>query len=194
MTKLKTQPALSLTTLQPNAAGADIGAREIYVAVPADRSPRPVRCFGTFTDQLRAMVAWLQECRIATVAMEATSVYWMPLAELLEEAKIEVCLVNPRHVKNVPGRKTDVKDCQWLQYLHSVGLLRAAFRTPVEVRPLRVLWRHRDALVRQSSWQVQHVHKALDQMNVQIHHVLSDITGVTGTVVSDSLCAGLLFV
>jgi hypothetical protein len=114
----------------------------------------------------------------------------MPLAELLEAAKIEVCLVNPRHVKNVPGRKTDVQDCQWLQYLHTVGLLRAAFRTPVEVRPLRVLWRHRDALVRQSGWQVQHIHKALDQMNVQIHHVLSDITGATGTAIVEAILAG----
>ena len=190
MRKPKSTSAPSLTTLQPNAAGADIGAREIYVAVPPDRSPAPVRCFGTFTDQLRALVAWLQECRITTVAMEATSVYWMPLAELLEAAKIEVCLVNPRHVKNVPGRKTDVQDCQWLQYLHTVGLLRAAFRTPVEVRPLRVLWRHRDALVRQSSWQVQHIHKALDQMNVQIHHVLSDITGATGTAIVEAILAG----
>jgi transposase len=190
MRKPKSTSAPSLTTLQPNAAGADIGAREIYVAVPPDRSPDPVRCFGTFTDQLRALVAWLQECRITTVAMEATSVYWMPLAELLEAAKIEVCLVNPRHVKNVPGRKTDVQDCQWLQYLHTVGLLRAAFRTPVEVRPLRVLWRHRDALVRQSGWQVQHIHKALDQMNVQIHHVLSDITGATGTAIVEAILAG----
>jgi len=190
MRKPKSTSAPSLTTLQPNAAGADIGAREIYVAVPPDRSPSPVRCFGTFTDQLRSLVEWLRECRITTVAMEATSVYWMPLAELLEEAKIEVCLVNPRHVKNVPGRKTDVQDCQWLQYLHTVGLLRAAFRTPLEVRPLRVLWRHRDALVRQSSWQVQHIHKALDQMNVQIHHVLADITGATGTAIVEAILAG----
>ncbi|HRG54477.1 MAG TPA: transposase [Lacunisphaera sp.] len=167
MRKPKTSPAPSLTTLQPNAAGADIGAREIYVAVPPDRSAPCVRCFGTFTDQLRALVAWLRECRVDTVAMEATSVYWIPLAEMLEEAGIAVCLVNPRHVKNVPGRKTDVQDCQWLQYLHSVGLLRAAFRAPAEVRPIRVLWRHRDALVRQSAWQVQHIHKAFDQMNAR---------------------------
>jgi transposase len=192
MPKPKPTPVPSLTTLQPNAAGADIGAREIYVAVPPDRDPTPIRCFGTFTDQLRALVAWLQQCRITTVAMEATSVYWMPLAELLEGAGIEVCLVNPRHVKNVPGRKTDVQDCQWLQYLHSVGLLRAAFRTPVEVRPLRVLRRHRDALVRQSSWQVQHIHKALDQMNGQIDHVLADITGATGTAIVEAILSGQL--
>jgi hypothetical protein len=141
----------ALTTLQANAAGADIGAREIYVAVPPDRHPTPVRCFGTFTDQMRALVEWLRRCRVDTLAMEATNVYWMPLAEMLGEAGIAVCLVNPRHVKNVPGRKTDMQDCQWLQYLHSVGLLRAAFRADAEIRPLRVLWRHRDALVGQSS-------------------------------------------
>jgi transposase len=190
MAKPKIPSAPSLTTLQPNAAGADIGAREIYVAVPPDRSTPCVRCFGTFTDQLRALVAWLRECRIDTVAMEATSVYWIPLAELLEEAGIAVCLVNPRHVKNVPGRKTDVLDSQWLQYLHSVGLLRAAFRAPAEVRPIRVLWRHRDALVRQSAWQVQHIHKAFDQMNVQLHHVIADITGATGTAIVEAIIAG----
>lgn len=188
--KIKPTPRVSLTTLQPNAAGADIGAREIYVAVPPDRSTPCVRCFGTFTDQLRALVAWLRECRIDTVAMEATSVYWIPLAEMLEEVGIAVCLVNPRHVKNVPGRKTDVQDCQWLQYLHAVGLLRAAFRAPAEVRPIRVLWRHRDALVRQSAWRVQHIHKAFDQMNVQIHHVIADITGATGTAIVEAIIAG----
>jgi transposase len=190
MAKSKTSSAPSLTTLEPNAAGADIGAREIYVAVPADRATPNVRCFGTFTDQLQALVQWLRECRIDTVAMEATSVYWIPLAEMLEEAGITVCLVNPRHVKNVPGRKTDVQDCQWLQYLHAVGLLRAAFRPPADVRPIRALWRHRDALVRQSSWRVQHIHKALDQMNVQIHHVIADITGVTGTAIVEAILAG----
>ena len=190
MKKMKIPSAPSLTTMQPNAAGVDIGAREIYVAVPADRAAAHIRCFGTFTDQLRELVQWLRECRIDTVAMEATSVYWIPLAEMLEEAAIAVCLVNPRHVKNVPGRKTDVQDCHWLQYLHSVGLLRAAFRAPVEVRPIRVLWRHRDALVRQSAWQVQHIHKALDQMNVQIHHVIADITGATGTAIVEAILAG----
>ena len=122
--------------------------------------------------------------------MEATSVYWIPLAELLEEAKIEVCPVNPRHVKNVPGRKTDVMDCQWLQYLHSVGLLRGAFRPAAEVRGVRALWRQRDALVRHSNWHIQHVHKALDQMNLQIHHVLADITGQTGTAIVEAIVKG----
>lgn len=181
----KIQPAIN-----PHAAGADIGAREIYVAVAMDLSPTPVRRFGTFTEELRQLVAWLQDLKVRTVAMEATSVYWIPLAELLEDAKIEVCLVNPRHVQNVSGRKSDVMDCQWLQYLHSVGLLRAAFRPAAEVRGVRALWRHREALVRQCGWYIQHLHKALDQMNVQVHHVLTDITGVTGTAIVEAMIKG----
>jgi len=172
------------------AAAADIGAREIYVAVAVELTATPVRRFGTFTDELKQLVAWLVELKITTVALEATSVYWIPLAELLEEAGIAVCLVNPRHVQNVSGRKSDVMDCQWLQYLHSVGLLRGAFRPPAEVRAVRALWRHREALVRQTGWYVQHVHKALDQMNVQVHHVLTDITGVTGTAIIEAILKG----
>lgn len=177
-------------TINPYAAGADIGAREIYVAVAVERTATPVRRFGTFTDELKQLVSWLVELKITTVAMEATSVYWIPLAELLEEAKIEVCLVNPRHVQNVSGRKSDVMDCQWLQYLHSVGLLRAAFRPAAAVRGVRALWRHRDALVKQCGWYVQHLHKALDQMNLQVHHVLTDITGVTGTAIVEAILRG----
>ena len=186
----KTKVQTIQPVINPHAAGADIGAREIYVAVPTALTAEPVRSFPTFTEDLRALVAWLQSFGIKTVAMEATSVYWIPLAELLEEAKIEVCLVNPRHVKNVPGRKTDVMDCQWLQYLHSVGLLRGAFRPAAEVRGVRALWRQRDALVRHSSWHIQHVHKALDQMNLQVHHVLADITGQTGTAIIEAILQG----
>jgi hypothetical protein len=119
---------LSLECIEPNAAGIDVGATEIFVAVPPDRDPQPVRCFKTFTDDLRQMAAWLVQCGITTVAMESTGVYWIPPYEILEEAGIRVCLVNSKHVKHVPGRKSDVQDCQWLQYLHSVGLLRASFR------------------------------------------------------------------
>jgi transposase len=186
----KAKPARVQPVLNPHAAGADIGAREIYVAVSADAADAPVRRFETFTEDLRKLVAWLQEHGVTTVAMEATSVYWIPLAELLEEAGVEVCLVNPRHVKNVPGRKTDVADCQWLQYLHSVGLLRAAFRPAAHVRGVRALWRHRDALVRHSAWHIQHMHKALDQMNLQIHHVIADLTGKSGTDIVEAILAG----
>lgn len=173
--------------INPHAAGADIGAREIYVAIPVELDERPVRRFDTFTAALQKLVAWLKERGITTLAMEATSVYWIPLAELLEAAGIEVCFVNPRHVKNVPGRKSDMADCQWLQYLHAVGLLRAAFRPPA---PVRALWRHRDALVRHSAWHIQHMHKALDQMNLQIHHVIADITGKSGTDIVEAILAG----
>ncbi|MGA8744618.1 MAG: transposase, partial [Solirubrobacterales bacterium] len=112
--------------LEPNAAGVDIGATEIYVAVPSDRDIQPVRCFSTFTDDLNRLVDWLHTCEVDSVAMESTSVFWIPLFQILEDRGFKVCLVNARHVKNVPGRKTDVSDCQWLQYLHSVGLLRAS--------------------------------------------------------------------
>lgn len=188
--KRKTKVQNIQPVINPHAAGADIGAREIYVAVPPALTAEPVRCFPTFTENLRELVAWLQAFGIKTVAMEATSVYWIPLAELLEEAGIEVCLVNPRHVKNVPGRKTDVMDCQWLQYLHSVGLLRGAFRPAAEVRAVRALWRQRDAWVSHSSWHIQHMHKALDQMNLQVHHVLTDITGQTGTAMVEAILKG----
>lgn len=186
----KTKVQKITPTINPYAAAADIGAREIYVAVPVELAQSPVRRFGTFTDELKQLVGWLVELKITTVALEATSVYWIPLAELLEEAKIAVCLVNPRHVQNVSGRKSDVMDCQWLQYLHSVGLLRAAFRPEAHVRGVRALWRHRDALVRQCGWYIQHIHKALDQMNVQVHHVLTDITGVTGTAIVEAILSG----
>jgi transposase len=186
----KTRVQTVRPTANARAAGIDIGAREIYAAVPTELSTEPVRSFPTFTEDLHELVKWLQGFQIKTVAMEATSVYWIPLAELLEEVGIEVCLVNPRHVKNVPGRKSDVMDCQWLQYLHSVGLLRGAFRPAPEVRASRALWRHRDALIRHSGWHIQHMHKALDQMNLQIHHVITDITGVTGTAIVEAILAG----
>lgn len=188
--KRKTKVQVIQPIIRIDAAGVDIGAREIYAAVPPSLSTQPVRSFSTFTEDLRQLVAWLQSHGIKTVAMESTSVYWIPLAELLEEAQIEVCLVNPRHVTNVPGRKSDVMDCQWLQYLHAVGLLRAAFRPPAQVRSLRTLWRQRDTLVRRASWETQHIHKALDQMNLQVHHVLADIHGETGTAILTAILQG----
>jgi transposase len=176
--------------LEPNAAGIDVGAREMYVAVPPDRDAEPVRVFGTFTSQLQALVNWLQQCGIRTVAMESTGVYWIPLFQLLEEARIQPCLVNARGLKNVPGRRTDWHDCQWLQYLHSVGLLRAAFRPPQEICAVRSLWRQRSELVAMASQHIQHMQKALTQMNLQIHHVISDITGLTGLAIIDAILNG----
>ena len=181
---------LSLECIEPNAAGIDVGAREIYVAVGRDRDPEPVRCFSTFTEELRAIAAWLKQCGVASVAMESTGVYWIPLYEVLEEAGLGVCLVNSRHVKHVPGRKSDVSDCQWLQYLHSVGLLRGSFRPEAAICALRALSRHRSNLVEAAAVHVQHMQKALTQMNLQIHHVLSDITGKSGLAIVDAIVSG----
>ena len=169
-----------LSCIEPHAAGIDVGATEIFVAVPQDRDPRPVRSFETFTEDLHRLKDWLQQCHITTVAMESTGVYWMALFQILEKAGFEVCLVNAQHVKHVPGRKSDVIDCQWLQYLHSVGLLRASFRPEDRVCVIRSLLRHRDSLVQMAAAHVQPMQKALTQMNLQIHHVLSDITGQNG--------------
>lgn len=131
--KVQTQPVV----FQPDSAGIDVGALELFVAVPGDRDTQSVRSFGSFTEDLIALANWLEQCRIKTVAMESTGVYWIPLYQILQSRGIEVCLVNARHVKNVPGRKTDVLDCQWLQYLHSVGLLRASFRPSDQICVLR---------------------------------------------------------
>jgi transposase len=184
----KTTP--SLPVLQPHAAGIDIGAREIYVAVPPGRDPKPVRTFATFTEDLHALRDWLKACGVTSVAMESTSVYWIPLFQILEAAGIEVCLVNARHCKNLPGRKTDVQDCQWLQYLHAVGLLRGSFRPPETVCAVRSLLRHRDGLVRAAATCVHRLHKALTQMNIQLQHVIADVTGVTGLAILEALLAG----
>ena len=181
---------LSLECIEPNAGGIDVGATEIYVAVPPERAAEPVRCFKTFTSDLREMAAWLERCGITTVAMESTGVYWIPPYEILEDAGIRVCLVNSHYVRNVPGRKSDVSDCQWLQYLHSVGLLKPSFRPDAAICALRSLSRHRAGLVESAAVHIQHMHKALTQMNLQIHHVLSDITGISGMSIVEAIVAG----
>ena len=180
----------NLPVIEPKAAGADVGATQIFVAAPADRDPEPIRCFDTFTSDLEALADWLETCGIGTVVMESTGVYWIPLFQILEGRGIEARLVNARHVKNVAGRKSDVADCQWLQYLHAVGLLRGSFRPPQEVCALRSLWRHRDSLIQMASVHLQHMQKALDQMNLQIHHVISDLAGTTGLAILDAILAG----
>ena len=137
-----------LPVMLPDAAGIDIGATEIFVAVPADRAAENVRSFPTFTQDLYALADWLALCGVRTVAMESTGVYWIPLFQILEDREFEVCLVNAHHVKNVPGRRTDVLDCQWLQFLHSVGLLRASYRPDQDVCAVRSLLRHRESRAR----------------------------------------------
>jgi transposase len=179
-----------LPVLHPDAAGIDIGANEVFVAVPTDRDTEPIRSFATFTSDLNALADWLQSCRICSVAMESTSVYWIPLHQILEARGFEVYLVNAQHVKNVPGRKTDVSDCQWIQYLHSVGLLRASFRPPAFICAIRSLWRHRGSLIQMAAEHVLHMQKALDQMNLQVHRVLSDITGLSGLRILDAILGG----
>ena len=166
--------------LEPNAAGIDVGAREMFVAVPPGRDENPVRVFATFNEDLERLADWLVDGGVTTVALESTGVYWIPLYEILEQRGIRPCLVNARHMKNVPGRRTDWHECQWLQFLHSVGLLRASFRPQQDICAVRTVLRHRSELVMAASQQVQHMHKALTQMNLQIHHVISDITGTTG--------------
>jgi transposase len=176
--------------LEPHAAGIDIGAREMFVAVPAGQDENPVRVFATFTEDLEQLADWLVQCGVTTAALESTGVYWIPLYEILERRGIRPCLVNARHMKNVPGRRTDWHECQWLQFLHSVGLLRAAFRPEEDICAVRTLLRHRGELVQAASQHVQHMQKALTQMNLQIHHVISDITGATGLAMVDAMLEG----
>lgn len=180
----------SIPVINPYAAGIDIGATEIYVAVPNDQDPQPVKMFETFTEDLQNMVKWLKQCHVQTVAMESTGVYWIPVFQILEEAGFEVCLVNARHIKNVPGKKTDVVDCQWIQYLHAVGLLRGSFRPSDEICAIRSILRHRDVLIQEAASNIQHMQKALTQMNLHLHNVISDITGVTGLSIIDAILEG----
>ncbi len=184
----KTREPLSLTF--PNAAGIDIGGRSHFVAVPPDRAEQPVREFPAFTADLKALASWLESCGVDCVAMESTGVYWIPLYDELEARGFKVMLVNARHVKNVPGRKSDVLDCQWLQQLMSYGLLRGAFRPSDQVCALRSLWRHRTTLLKSQSRHVQQIQKALVQMNIQLNNVLSDTMGVTGQRILRAIVAG----
>ena len=183
-------PAM-LERIQPDAAGIDCSATSHHVAVPADRDPQPVREFSTFTTDLHHLADWLVQCGIKTVALESTGVYWIAVHEVLEARGLEVVLVNARHVHNVRGRKTDVKDCQWLQELHSVGLLRASFRPTAEIVTLRSYMRHRQTLIEAGATCIHRMQKALTQMNLQLHHVLSDLTGVTGIAIVRDILAGV---
>ena len=169
-----------IETINANAAGIDIGSERHYVAIDPSKSDTPVRNFGCYTPDLVEMAQWLIGCGVKTVAMESTGVYWIPIYQVLEQHGLDVKLVDARHVKNVPGRKTDVVDCQWLQRLHSYGLLRGCFIPESRISVLREYWRHRRSLVESASREILHMQKSLEQMNVQLHKVLSDITGVTG--------------
>lgn len=187
--KPRTSPA-ALDHINPNAAGLDCGAAEHVVAVPPDRDPMPVQTFETFTGDLHRLADWFTACRITHVAMEATGVYWIPVFEILEVRGFQVSLVNARHVKNVPGRKSDVSDAEWLRDLHIMGLLRGSFRPTDEIVALRAYLRHRSSLIEGASAQVQRMQKALVQMNVQLPLIVSDITGVTGQRILRDIVAG----
>ncbi len=186
----KTVQLDGLPTIYPCAAGIDIGAEEIVVAVPPDRDPEPVRVFRTFTSDLHALVAWLVACGIDTVAMESTGVYWIPIYELLEAQQIVPFLVNARHIKMVPGRKSDWNDAQWLQKLHALGLLRASFRPDAEICALRTLVRYRAELIQHRSPHVLHIQQALKVMNIQLSEVITDVMGTTGLAILRAIAAG----
>src|SRR6201998_2444261 len=185
--------AEGMEIVNPHAGGIDCGAQEHYVAVPP-QSVEPgepvVRCFSAFTEGLDALVEWLKACGVRTVAIESTGVYWIALCQKVEAAGIEVYLVNARHVRHVPGRKTDVKDCQWLQRLHSFGLLSASFRPEDMICRLRSLQRHRLNLVSTAGAEIQHMQKALQQMNLHLHHVVRGITGGSGLRILEAILAG----
>jgi len=173
-----------------DAAGIDIGSDRHMVAVPVGRDEVSVREFGAFTADLHELAEWLEKCGVITVAMESTGVYWIPLFEILERRGFEVKLVDARKTKNVSGRKSDVLDCQWLQTLHTYGLLTAAFRPADEICVLRGYMRQKEMLVQSSSMHIQHMQKALQQMNLLLHNVVSDITGVTGMTILKAIIAG----
>jgi len=180
----------SLKQLNLNAAGIDIGSAEIWVCVPEDRDSSPVQRFDSFTCDLNKIASWLKTCQIDTVAMESTGVYWIPLYDFLEKEGFRVLLVNAKQVKNVPGRKSDILDCQWIQQLHTYGLLRASFRPDREIRELRDLNRHRDNLFCDRARQIQHMQKALHLMNIPLDNVISDITGKTGMKIIRAIVSG----
>jgi len=172
--------SLNLNGVHPNAAGIDIGNESHYVAVPPDRDAKPVRQFACFTEDVRRLAAWLKSCGIDTVAMQSTGVYWLPVYEILTEEGLQLFLVNARHTKNLPGRKTDVQECQWLLQLHTFGLLNNSFRPPEEICVLLAYWRQRAEHVSSASACLQRMQKVLTEMNVQLANVISGISGLTG--------------
>ncbi len=179
-----------ISPTHPNAAAIDIGATMHVAAVGPDKDPEPVRSFGTFTGDLHKLADWFEQCGVRTVAMESTGVYWIPVFEILDQRGFEVILVNARDAKHVPGRKTDISDAQWLQRLHEYGLLRASFRLKGEVAIMRAYLRQRERLLDYAASHIQHMQKALTQMNLQLHHVVTDITGATGMAIIRAIVAG----
>jgi transposase len=188
---MRKKPVRSLDTIQPGAAGIDLGSLEHWVAGPPRDDDKPnVECFGTTTPELLRLANWLKEQGVTTVAMESTGVYWIPLFEILDSHGFEVVLANARQVSHVPGRKTDMIDCQWLQLLHACGLLRGSFRPSDDICRLRALIRERNTMIDQRSDWIRRIQKSLDQMNICVHHAVSDITGVTGMAIIRAIVDG----
>jgi transposase len=179
-----------LEVVHPDAAGIDVGNESHFVAVPAGRATHPVQEFGSWTNDLHRMAEWLKSCGIRTVAMQSTGVYWIALQEILEEHGIEVYLVNARGTKNLPGRKSDVQECQWLMKLHTYGLLRNSFRPPEEIRAVRTVWRLRDRFVKDAGRAIQQIQKALTTMNIRLANAISDVSGVTGMAIIRAILKG----
>jgi transposase len=190
MTRKIQSEDISLEVIHPDAAGIDIGNESHYVAVPPARDSQPVRRFGCTTAELKEMALWLKQSAIRTVAMQSTGVYWIAVYDILEEAGLEVYLVNARDTKNLPGRKSDVQESQWLMKLHTYGLLRNSFRPSQEIRTMRTYWRQRNDLVQSAGRHIQRMQKAMTQMNVQLANVLSDVSGVTGQAIIKAILAG----
>jgi transposase len=180
----------ALQVVHPDAAGIDIGAREHWVAISPERDPEPVRSFKCFTADVEQMAAWLIERGIRSVAMQSTGVYWIPVLEILQQRGLEVYLVNARHTKNLPGRKSDIVECQWLLKLHTFGLLNNSFQPSDETRTARTLWRHRAGLVAEAGSTIQRMQKTLTEMNIQLSHVLSDLSGVSGMRIVQAMVDG----
>jgi transposase len=179
-----------LEVVHRDAAGIDIGNESHFVAVPTGRGEQAVQEFGSWTGDLQRMAAWLKGCGIRTVAMQSTGVYWIAVQEVLEQAGIEVYLVNARGTKNLPGRKSDVQECQWLMKLHTYGLLRNSFRPPEEIRAVRTIWRQRGRLVQDAGRTIQQMQKALTTMNIQLANTISDVDGVTGLAIIRAILQG----
>jgi transposase len=190
MTRKIQSEDIRLEVIHPDAAGIDIGNESHYVAVPPTRDSQPVRRFGCTTVELKAMANWLKQCGMRTVAMQSTGVYWIAVFDILEQAGLEVYLVNARDTKNLPGRKSDVQESQWLMKLHTYGLLRNSFRPSQEIRTMRTYWRQRNDLVQSAGRHTQRIQKAMTQMNIQLANVLSDVSGITGQAIIKAILAG----
>jgi len=183
-------PNPGLEIIHRNAAGIDVGSGSHFVAVPPDRDVQPIREFGSWTAALHEMAAWLKSCAIDTVVVQATGVYWVVLSDVLEAAGLKVWVVNAQGTKNLPGRKSDVQECEWLRKLHTYGLLRNSYRPPEEIRGLRDLWRLRERLVADAGRAVQQMQKSLTGMNLQLTNALSDISGVSGMAIIRAIVGG----